>query len=96
MANLGDTWIFGTGNLCLNFMSKFKNPKFGDKCIELRFEHGEVCIYANRAGLKHLAAFCAQLDGKLQTGLSEHIHLEDMQVLTSESLRGTIAVFDAV
>lgn len=76
-------------------MSKFKKPKFEDKCIELRFEHGEVCIYANKIGLKRLADFCAQLENKLQTGLSEHIHLEDMQVLTSESLRGVIAVFNS-
>jgi hypothetical protein len=75
-------------------MSNFKKPEFGEKCLELRAENGEVCIYGNQEGLRKLASVCLQLADKTKNTSSEHVHLEDLQILTSESSRGVVAVFD--
>jgi len=69
---------------------EFREPIFGKRCIELRFEDEEVCIYATTTGLEKLIAFCKMLLDNPQTG---HIHLEDYEVLTKDSLIGAIAVF---
>ena len=71
--------------------TKFKKPDFKDRGIELRLDNGEVCIYATKAGLEKLVSYCRELIEKPSKG---HIHLEDYEVLTRDSLRGTIAVFD--
>jgi hypothetical protein len=68
----------------------FRRPSFGDRQIELRLEEGEICIYATDAGLRRLIAFCKLLLDDPQQG---HIHLEDYEVLTQESLNGALAVF---
>ncbi|MEX0775018.1 MAG: hypothetical protein WD042_04810 [Phycisphaeraceae bacterium] len=74
-------------------MKKFVQPLFADKSLELRFENGEVCIYGTEDGLRKLSSFCAQLADRLKGGTSEHIHLQDFEVLTPNSLPGVLAVF---
>ena len=69
---------------------EFKAPEFRDKHIELRVEDDEVCIYATDVGLKKLMDFCKMLLDNPEKG---HLHLEDYEVLTSNSLKGTIAIF---
>ncbi len=68
----------------------FRRPDFGKRQLELRCEDGEVCIYATAGGLEKLMAFCKQLLGSPGMG---HIHLEDYEVLTRDSLPGVLAVF---
>lgn len=73
-------------------MTEFKKPIFKNKHIEMRFEDGEVCIYATKSGLEKLSVFCKMLVTNPQKG---HLHLEDYDVLTENSLKGTIAIFTA-
>lgn len=68
----------------------FETPDFDGRILELRYEDGEICIYGSKEGLKRLAEFCQTLVEKPQHG---HIHLEDYEVLTEDSLKGTVAVF---
>lgn len=70
--------------------NQFSKPDFSKGDIELRFEKDEICIYASEKGLKRLIGFCEDLIEKPGQG---HIHLEDYEALTTESLRGTIAIF---
>ena len=69
---------------------KFVPPDFGEGDIELRFQEDEICIYASEDGLKKLIEFCQMLLDNPQKG---HLHLEDYEVLTSDSLRGVMATF---
>lgn len=69
---------------------KFIPPVFSTRDIELRFESGEICIYGSEKGLKKLIDLCQTL---IDSPQKSHIHLEDFEVLTAESLRGTIAIF---
>ena len=67
---------------------KFIKPDFSNASIEFRVVNDEVCIYATSKGLEKLAAFCGRLaENKKQ----DHIHLEDYEVLTPNSLRAIIA-----
>ena len=66
------------------------HPDFGDKQVELRFENREVCIYATETGLRKLIALCQSLLDRPQVG---HVHLEDHDILTDASLKGTVALF---
>lgn len=68
----------------------FKKPDFSTGDIELSFQQGEVCIYTTRVGLEKLIQICNSLKSKPQ---GDHVHLEDYEVLTTKSLRGTIAQF---
>lgn len=74
-------------------MKKFREPDFTSGNIELRFAEGEICIYATKEGLEEIARFCSSLISKPKQG---HIHLEDYQVLTQDSLKGVIAVFPSM
>jgi len=69
-------------------------PDFTDRCLELRLDGEEVCIYANKTGLRKLASLCLELAGKVKSGSSEHIHLDDLEIMTKQSKRGVLAVFD--
>jgi ABC-type histidine transport system ATPase subunit len=71
-------------------IEKFDKPNFKDKHIELRIANGEICIYLTKTGIEKLLGYCKSLIDKPQQG---HIHLEDYEVLTEKSLKGTIAVF---
>lgn len=72
-------------------MSKFIKPDFSKNSLELRFENNEVCIYGTKDGLKRLTDLIHKLIEKPPQG---HIHLEDYELLTEESLIGAVAIFD--
>lgn len=69
---------------------EFRKPDFKERDIELRFEEGEICIYATPKGLETFIHFCNIL---LSKSKEDHLHLEDYEVLTQDSLIGTIAIF---
>jgi hypothetical protein len=69
--------------------NKFNTPDFKKGAIELRFEANEVCIYSTENGLRKLIAFCNML---LENPKQGHVHIEDFDVLTSNSLGGTIVL----
>lgn len=73
-----------------NMRNEFSPPDFSRGDLELRFEEDEICIYASEKGLKRLIDLCESLIEKPGQG---HIHLEDYEVLTTESLKGTIGIF---
>ena len=68
----------------------FIAPSFDNGEIELRFENDEICIYGTSKGLKKLSDFCLELINNPKSG---HIHLEDYEVLTNNSLIGVLAIF---
>ena len=72
-------------------MLEFRKPNFQDKALELRFENNEVCIYGTKEGLQKLADLILKLVAKPSQG---HIHLEDYNVLTKDSLVGAVAIFE--
>ena len=69
---------------------KLMEPDFKNRDVELRFVDNEVCIYATEAGLKKLIDYCKTLLDKPEKG---HIHLDDYEILTENSLKGVIAIF---
>ncbi len=73
-------------------MKKVVQPVFDGKCLEFCYSNDEICIYGNPEGMKKLSEFCLHLAG-IQSQDSEHVHLEDYDLLTKSSLRGSIAVF---
>jgi len=77
-------------------MSGFQRPIFDSGCLELFYDSNEICIYGTRKGLSRLAQIIAQLAERDIKKGSEHIHLEDYELLTSDSLRAVIAVFDDI
>ena len=71
---------------------KFIRPKFENSlAIEVRSELDEVVIYATPAGAKWLAE---QLFHLSQKSNGDHLHLEDFQVLTTQSKKLTIGLQD--
>ena len=66
-------------------------PTFSGRSVELRCDGEEVAIYATRAGLEKLMAFCQYLLDHPERG-SGHTHLEEYEVLTTASLRGTLVL----
>jgi hypothetical protein len=87
MGSLGATAIGGSGRFKVNF----QRPRFADGVLELRVSRGEVCIYGTPDGLAKLQRAIGDL---LEAGGEEHLHLEDREMLTADSLRGVIAVFE--
>ena len=75
----------------INMKKKFVPPDFSTGEIEVRFEDSEFCIYATDSGLEKLISYCESL---LKDEAGEHIHLEDYDVLTANSLKGVIAKFE--
>jgi len=72
-------------------MEKFVKPNFTEGSVELRCKDNEVCIYGTEDGLKKIAELIYTLIEKPKQG---HIHLEDYELLTKESLIGAIAIFN--
>ena len=68
----------------------FRHPEFRDRSLELRCEKDEVCVYATEDGLRRLIELCTHLLNDPKAG---HVHLEDYEILTADSLRGSIALF---
>jgi len=89
MVKNGGIDISGDGKGDLNM--EFKKPDFSKRGLELRFEDGVVCIYATPEGLKRFISYCNEL---LDKQSKEHIHLEDYEILTNKSLKGTVALFE--
>ena len=88
MAKDGGMHIFGDGNMS----DKYKRPNFATGKLELRYDDNIVCIYGTKEGLMKLSEMCQKLINNPQTN---HIHLEDYEILTSSSLFGSIAIFDS-
>jgi hypothetical protein len=74
-------------------MTSFRKPIFETGVLELRCERDEVSIYGTEIGLRRLAEICIKLTEHHPDSATEHFHLEDYELLTDDSLRGTIAVF---
>ncbi len=74
-------------------MKNFKKPVFEDGSVEFRIDNDEVSVYGTKDGLTRLSELCHKLALKCPVGGTEHVHLEDYELLTSSSLRATLAVF---
>jgi ABC-type histidine transport system ATPase subunit len=72
-------------------MKKFIKPDFTKRSLELRFEDETICIYGTKEGLLKMAELCRNLANNPNQG---HIHIEDCRILTEESKKGAIAIFD--
>ena len=73
-------------------MNSFVPAAFESGDLELRCDESAVVIYGTPHGLARLAESCMKL-AQLPGVKSEHYHLEDYKLLTSKSLRATVAVF---
>lgn len=73
------------------FNSRFVPPDFRSGEVELRVESGEVCIYASKEGLEKLVELCQVLLNARKEG---HIHLQDHNILTEQSVPGVLALFE--
>jgi hypothetical protein len=71
--------------------AEFIKPNFSVGYLELRCDKGEISIYGNKHGLVRLNKLIIDLIDKPQQG---HIHLEDYEILTPNSEKGTIAIFE--
>lgn len=74
-------------------MTEFKTPSFDGRCLELRCEKGEVLIYGNKRGIERLAQLCLDLLKQHGHESTAHLHLNEYEVLTDESLPGVVAFF---
>jgi hypothetical protein len=70
---------------------EFIYPDFSRKDLEVRFEDDTVCIYGTENGLKELIGACEFL---IKNPEASHLHLDSPPVLTRESLKCVIAIFD--
>lgn len=74
---------------------KFKRPNFSSGQVEVRVDNEGVAIYGTREGLMNLAHICNELASRSSKRYgTDHVHLEDCNLLTSESIRAAIAYFD--
>lgn len=69
----------------------FRKPDFSKKDLEVRFEDNVVCIYGTAEGLRKLAELCNNLVDEPNQG---HIHLENLRLLTGNSEKCSIAIFE--
>jgi hypothetical protein len=67
-------------------MSAFEWPNFEVHPIEIRKTGDEVAIYATNKGIEKLINLLERLRHEKTQNGSAHIHLEDYDVLTSNSL----------
>ena len=68
----------------------FQKPDFGNHGVELRYENNEVNVYGTPDGL---LKFVRLIEKLVREGKETHIHLEDYDILTENSLPGDIALF---
>lgn len=92
MGNLGVIDIGGGGNMM------FENPDFRDGSIEFRLTRNnggdqEICIYLTDEGVVRLISLLQELKNRKN---SDHIHLEDYEILTKKSLKGVIALIRGI
>ena len=69
----------------------FRKPDFSKKGLEVRFEDNVVCIYGTGEGLRKLAELC---NGLVDDPNEGHIHLENLNLLTGNSDKCAIAIFE--
>jgi hypothetical protein len=73
-------------------MNKSLPPDFQKSEVELRIgENNVIEIYGTADGLKKIAELINHLIGNPRVG---HVHLEDYEILSKNSLKGVIAVFE--
>jgi hypothetical protein len=75
-------------------MSAFEWPNFEVHAIEVRKTGDEVAIYATKTGIEKLIALLERLRHEKTQNGSAHIHLEDYDVLTSNSLPLTLVLME--
>lgn len=73
--------------------TEFRKPVFGARTLEFRYENGKVYIYGTREGLSKLSELILRLIARKKDG---HTHLEDYELLTTESLIGEIDVVRSI
>ena len=74
-------------------MSEFRYPLFNGGCIEIWSDDDGVAIYGTPEGIIKPRELCDEILQLSERGKTEHIHLEDRNILTSDSLSATLAVF---
>jgi hypothetical protein len=73
-------------------MNKSTQPDFTKGEVELRIGENNVLeIYGTAEGLKKIAELINHLIGNPRVG---HVHLEDYEILTKNSLKGVVAILD--
>lgn len=88
MESPGDTVTFGGGKL-----ESFRVPDFDRGELEFLVHDDEICIYGTPSGIVKLCELMQSLVQGSQGKSAEHIHLEDYELLTPESMNGVVAVF---
>lgn len=74
-------------------MESFEPPEFSHgRDLEFRVDNGEVCIYGTPTGLRRLSDLILRLSAHTD-GPTNHIHLDDYELLTPRSLKAVIAVY---
>ena len=68
----------------------FDAPVFDNRDLEFRLEDAEIQIYGSERGLIRLAELCLKLS---QARKDDHIHLEDYELLTPDSMVAVIVRF---
>jgi hypothetical protein len=74
-------------------MVDFVIPRFDTGDVEFRCDKDEIMIYGTPKGPVRLAELCLKLVNRRGDESTDHIHLEDYELLTQDSLRGVLAVF---
>ena len=72
-------------------MSKFAVPDFTTGELELRVEGTELSIYGTAKGLRKLAEYCLWI---VEQPNQQHLHLDTTGLLTKDSAKGAIAIFE--
>lgn len=70
---------------------EFIYPDFSKKGLEVRCENSEVYIYGTADGLRELIKTCEFL---IENPQVSHLHLDAPPVLTRESNKCVVAIFD--
>jgi hypothetical protein len=71
-------------------MGKFVEPKLDPDLIEFRYVDGEVSLYFNKEGLERLIEVMKGVADKSPN----HIHLQDYEILSPNSLPAVLGFFD--
>ncbi|MCB9838083.1 MAG: hypothetical protein H6813_01990 [Phycisphaeraceae bacterium] len=79
-------------------MKRFAEPEFTNGPIEIRTTADELAIYATPDGLRKLIKCCEDLLSKSSSLRTEHIHLEDRELIAggSSPSRVVLAIFNGV
>lgn len=73
----------------------FVKPDFTDGLVEIRIDDDSIAIYGTREGLMEIARMCNELAKQPPNQYkTDHVHLEDRNILTRSSKNVAIAYFD--